>query len=96
MPYTIIRRSNGLCVLPSVNNCQIENSITQENNINSLSKSICELYLIASDQAMIELSLINDPERRNNALIACIHDYETTGNRNVRKIHEIFFYCCYS
>lgn len=95
MPYEIINGSNGLCVMPSVDNCQIENSIEQENNTNPLSISICELYLLASDQAMLALGLVNDLDRRNNSLIACIHDYDTTGNTYVRKLHNIFFNFCY-
>ncbi|CAF0982256.1 unnamed protein product [Rotaria sordida] len=80
MPYALIRRSQGLCIMPSIENCEIENE--QENNVNQLSISICELYVTASLQASNELNLFNDVDRYSNALIACIHDYETTGNRN--------------
>ncbi|CAF4577984.1 unnamed protein product, partial [Rotaria sp. Silwood1] len=85
MPYDLIRQSNGLCIISSVENCEIENSIEdeEENNINSLSKLICEQYLTASIQASNQLSLVNNPDIHNNALIACIHDYQTTGNKNV-------------
>ncbi|CAF3796693.1 unnamed protein product [Rotaria sp. Silwood1] len=83
MTYELIQRSSGLCIIPSSEICEIENSIEQEkNNINPLSKSICMQYLAASIQASNELGLFNDPDRYNNALIACIHDYQTTGNKN--------------
>ncbi|CAF4920841.1 unnamed protein product, partial [Rotaria sp. Silwood2] len=89
MSYDLIRQSNGLCIMSSNENCEIENSIQdeEENNIQSLSKSICEQYITESIRASNELGLSNDADRYKNALIACIHDYETTGNKNVRKIY---------
>ncbi|CAF2690470.1 unnamed protein product [Rotaria sp. Silwood2] len=85
MSYDLIRQSNGLCIMSSNENCEIENSIQdeEENNIQSLSKSICEQYITESIRASNELGLSNDADRYKNALIACIHDYETTGNKNV-------------
>jgi hypothetical protein len=72
--------------MPPVDDCEIENSIDYTaNNINPLSKQICEEYLTASIRASAKLGISNDLERRDNALIACIHDYETTGNTNVRE-----------
>ncbi|CAF5093019.1 unnamed protein product, partial [Rotaria magnacalcarata] len=81
MAHALIHRSSGLCILPSVMNCDIENSIEQENIDNSLSKLICEQYLMAAIDASISLDLADDPERHKNALIACIHDYQTTNNK---------------
>ncbi|CAF4312908.1 unnamed protein product [Rotaria sp. Silwood2] len=83
MPHELIRRSTGLCIMPSIEICAIENSTEhKENNINPLSQAICMEYLTASIQVSNELDLSNDLDRYNNALIACIHDYETTNNRN--------------
>ncbi|CAF4466326.1 unnamed protein product [Rotaria socialis] len=82
MPYALIHRSSGLCILPSAMSCDIENSIEQENIENSLSKLICEQYLMAAIDASISLGLADDPERHKNALIACIHDYQTTNNKH--------------
>ncbi|CAF3305623.1 unnamed protein product, partial [Rotaria sp. Silwood2] len=83
MPHELIRRSTGLCIMPSIEICAIENSTEhKENNINPLSQAICMQYLTASIQVSNELDLSNDLDRYNNALIACIHDYETTNNRN--------------
>ncbi|CAF2041179.1 unnamed protein product [Rotaria magnacalcarata] len=83
MPFELIRQSSGLCVMPPVNECELENIIEEsENPINPLSRQICEKYLSASNRASSQLDLSNYSERSHNAFVACIHDYETTGNLN--------------
>ncbi|UJR08248.1 hypothetical protein I4U23_012521 [Adineta vaga] len=85
MPTELIRQSNGLCITPSTDKCFIENNIVEDNRFNRTSKSICEMYLLASDQARALLNLPNDYKTRDHALLACIHDFETTNNKNVGK-----------
>ncbi|CAF1256090.1 unnamed protein product [Adineta steineri] len=82
MPYELIKQSNGLCVTAPTDSCEIENSIAQDNSINSLSRIICEVYLQASELARMKLNLSEDLEINNKALLACIHDYDTTNNKN--------------
>ncbi|CAF1355458.1 unnamed protein product [Adineta steineri] len=82
MPYDLIKQSNGLCVTAPTDSCEIENSIAQDNSINSLSRIICEVYLEASMLARMKLNLSEDLEINNKALLACIHDYDTTNNKN--------------
>ncbi|CAF3427340.1 unnamed protein product, partial [Rotaria socialis] len=88
MPYELIRRSSGLCVMPPVDNCELENSIEQTRklfqrlNMNTLPRQVCEAYLVASNQAAVELGISIDSNIHDSSLSACIHDYETTGNKN--------------
>ncbi|CAF1310436.1 unnamed protein product [Adineta steineri] len=82
MPYDLIKQSNGLCVTVPTDSCEIENGIAQDNSINSLSRIICEVYLQASELARMKLNLSEDLEINNKALLACIHDYDTTNNKN--------------
>ncbi|CAF3415877.1 unnamed protein product, partial [Rotaria sp. Silwood2] len=88
MPYELIRRSSGLCVMPPVDDCELENSIEQKQklfqrfNMNTLPRQVCEAYLTASNQAAVELGISIDSNIHDSSLSACIHDYETTGNKN--------------
>ncbi|CAF3702797.1 unnamed protein product [Rotaria socialis] len=88
MPYDLIHRSSGLCVMPPVDECELENGdeekkiLFQRFNQNSLSRQVCEEYLGASILAAVSLGVPFDTEMRDNALAACIHDYETTGNKD--------------
>ncbi|CAF4562475.1 unnamed protein product, partial [Rotaria sp. Silwood2] len=88
MPYELIRQSSGLCVMPPIDDCELENSIEQKQklfqqfNKNTLSRQICEEYLTASNRAATELGIAIDMNIHESSLAACIHDYETTGNKN--------------
>ena len=84
MPNELIYESVGLCLAPSDDGCAAEHSPVQEAEIGSMSRTICEIYLLVADQARIELGLPIDTHIRNHALAACIHDYQTTNSTGVR------------
>ena len=84
MHYPQVLLSHGLCIMSSVNFCEPEtNTLPADDQSPSLSRRICDEYLNASLQASVQLKLPNDSAMADNALIACVHDYETTKNKNV-------------
>jgi hypothetical protein len=99
MPYELIRLSSGLCVMSPVDDCDLENSIEQKQhffqrfNMDVLSRQVCEEYLIVSVRAATQLGIPFNTEIRDNALIACIHDYEMTGSKDVSRSETYFMYC---
>ena len=89
MRYPQVLLSTGLCVMSSVNFCEPETNTMPSNDPNpSLSRQICDEYLNASLQASAQLKLSNDSDLESNALLTCVHDYETTKNKNVRRRRE--------
>lgn len=91
MPYDLIHRSYGICITAPFS-CELEYKFQKRINSehiqrNTLSRQVCQVYTNASRTAASDLNLTIHETVFQYSFMACVHDYETTNNKNVGSIY---------